>query len=388
MITYYADAVKVPELTIYPHAVRIRPLGSYPTRPPKDISLKNLRSYKGDGGKDGKIKGFSAHAMSRLRTALCKAQHRESACCYGLCLTIPWGRPGCPGCPGQDVAGLVWREFQHNLSRLVDLLRLGAIYRVELQQRKTTHWHIVAWLPVDLDAAEMARLFAKSCLSKTWRKLPCSCSPVPEAKRRDGHAMLDTADNDVPDSVRMAHQYALLLLRMAWMRACVRVHVNINDAAPIRSWDYCLNAIPCRDMSAAYSYLASHSSKHKQEQLGYVGKQWGYIGQKWLKEADGDTVQGFETHMCKSRRAVAFRLIRRWISKHRSASLSRLVTPRRHMVDGFELYTGLSVRNFHYLNLFGVPPSVILQALDIADATPCRLARGCVPRGTNVKQSV
>lgn len=387
MITYSADACKVPELTIFPNAVRIRPLGSYPKKPPKDISLRNLRSYKGEDGDEdegkGEIKGFSPHAMSRLRTALCRAQHREASCCYGICLTIPWGVPGSPGCPGQDVAGRVWREFQHNLSRLVDVLRLGAIYRVELQQRRTTHWHMVAWLPVDLDAAELGRRFSKTTGSKPWRKLPCSCSPLPKAKRRDGHAMLDTVDLDVPDAVRSCHLLALLLLRMAWMRACAKVHSKTKDAAPIRSWDYCVNSIPCRDMSAAYSYLASHSTKHKQEQLGYVGKQWGYIGQKWLREADGDTVQGFETNMCPARRAVAFRIIRRWIHKHRSASLSRLVTPRRRMVEGFELYTGLAVRNFHYINLFGVPPDVILQALDIADMTPCRLARGVVPRGTN-----
>lgn len=386
MITYSADACKVPELTIFPNAVRIRPLGSYPKKPPMAVCLQNLRSYKGedadeDEGK-GKIKGFSPHAMSRLRTALCRAQHREAACCYGICLTIPWGRPGSPGCPGQDVAGQVWREFQHNLSRLVDVLRLGAIYRVELQQRQTTHWHMVAWLPVDLDAAELGRRFSKMTASKPWRKLPCSRSILPKAKRKDGHAMLDTVDYDVPDAVRSSHFLALLLLRIAWMRACCVVHSKTKDAAPIRSWDYCVNSIPCRDMSAAYSYLASHSTKHKQEQLGYIGKQWGYIGKKWLNEADGDTVQGFETNMCPSRRAVAFRLIRRWIEKHRSASLSRLVEPRRRMVDGFELYTGLAVRNIHRINLFGVPPSVILQALDVADMTPCRLARGIVPCGT------
>lgn len=376
MISNLPLAVKVPELTIYPHAVRIRPLGTAAVKSPSVVSLANLRS---NPDADGTIKGFSARSLARLRQALCVSQPIEEACCYGVCLTIPWGKPGRPGCPGQDVASEVWDDFRAHLDRLVTFLRLASIYRVELQRRSTTHWHLVVWLPVSLDLSELLARYSDIVCSKAWCKLPCANSLAPRVRRKNGHAMLDVSDDDVPRTVRDAHMTALLLLRFAWMRACAVVHAKHKEAAPVLSWDYCVNAIPCRDMSSAYSYIASHSTKHKQEQLGYKGKQWGYIGRKHLKEVDGETIQGFETDLCKHRRAVGFRLIRKWIERNRSASLARLVKPRRRVTDDdIIIYSGLCVRNCGYLNLFGVPPSVILQALDMGAVSPCRLARGVI----------
>lgn len=58
--------------------------------------------------------------------------------------------------------------------------------------------------------------------------------------------------------------------------------------------------------SASLRYLYDHTSKQKQEQLGYVGRQWGYIGRKWLWDTS-EVVDLTEWQM-----VVLERVLRRW----------------------------------------------------------------------------
>ena len=39
---------------------------------------------------------------------------------------------------------------------------------------------------------------------------------------------------------------------------------------------------PLDDLPALFRYVADHTSKHKQAQLGYHGKQWGYLNRHLL----------------------------------------------------------------------------------------------------------
>lgn len=58
--------------------------------------------------------------------------------------------------------------------------------------------------------------------------------------------------------------------------------------------------------SASLRYLHEHTTKAKQEQLGYVGRQWGYIGRKWLS----DTSEVVD--LTERQRTLLYRVLRRW----------------------------------------------------------------------------
>lgn len=58
--------------------------------------------------------------------------------------------------------------------------------------------------------------------------------------------------------------------------------------------------------AASLRYLYDHTSKSKQDQLGYVGRQWGYFGRKYLSE----TSESVE--LTEAQRMALYRLLRRW----------------------------------------------------------------------------
>lgn len=113
------------------------------------------------------------------------------------------------------------------------------------------------------------------------------------AKKRNGCPMIDCAGRD-------NHLFVLNLLRASWIKALDEVHNDLkmdatwadlaapvaSGSAPvypdIKTFDYCFDAIPLDGVKSGIAYLASHTTKHKQDQLGYEGKQWGYLGKKWL----------------------------------------------------------------------------------------------------------
>lgn len=55
-----------------------------------------------------------------------------------------------------------------------------------------------------------------------------------------------------------------------------------------------------------YRYLADHASKHKQDQLGYMGKQWGYINRGKLVPRSLETLPPFDN---SKHEAIFWRMI-------------------------------------------------------------------------------
>ena len=362
------------------HAVIVSGSADYFT----EVKTDNLRSSEGS---DGRIKRLSAHALGRLRDAIARTAHKVGEYrVYGCCLTIPWGSkdPNAIGNPTQEVASKIWSAWTHNLSRLLDAIQCGIIYRVELQSRKTPHWHLMVYLPCSMDYNKTL-----AALIDGFDKFPPEWHLFLTAKKRNGQPMIAAGDASA-DLVAATHYLALLLLRRSWLAALNRVHFDLeceetarafdalaapvasgaSDAAavpPVKSWDYCFDAIHLDGVKSGVAYLASHTTKHKQEQLGYVGKQWGYLGKKWLHQPPPVVLGGGDDLVNDYRvRVVAFRTMRKWLKVNRSATDWIAARPRRLLIEDAEIFKGLVVRNVSSLYLFGVPDEVIFRAFDHA----------------------
>lgn len=354
-------------LTKYENAVAVRPGGFYGV---KTVCVGNLRSSKGT---DGRIKGLSANTLCRLRQAIARTRHKyPDYSIYGVCLTIPWGESGEVT---QEDGRAIWAIFQAHAARAFARLGIGAIYRVELQERQAVHWHLIVYLPANLDEKRALRLLLR-------QKCPAHCMPfcVAKHKSKSGYytPVVFTGSN-------RAHLNAISYLRMLWVNACNRYHDDLLMKAmpdtlplapfagggvsriapsPIKSWDYCVHCFPMDGVMSGIGYLASHTSKRKQAQLGYVGKQWGFIGRDSLVTDRGVPSASFDS-LSTSQRVRAFRVIRKWCKVNRPSSAWLKVRPSKFVTrEGVEIFNGLSVRNHYRLYLFGIPDSVFEQAIE------------------------
>lgn len=348
---------KVAKIEKAEHAVIVRGSADYW----QSFNLDNLR-----GKSDGTIKGLSKNSLSRLRDAIARTAHISADYrVYGCCLTIPWGGSRNPS---QEDASQIWRLWTHNLGRLLAKLRIGAIYRVELQERKSPHWHMMVYLPNDYNIEELKNLAIKKCKDYT------------NAKKRNGKPIFDLGKSW--DNVTTMHYLALSILRQSWITTNTQYHQSLittsafaaltadavgdgkgADIPSIKTFDYCFDCIPLDGVKSGIAYLASHTSKHKQSQLGYIGKQWGYLGSKWLSTpSTADLLDS--NRLSHQERARAYRLIRRWLERNRALTDWRVCRPRRLLGDGGEIYKGLVIRNTGTLYLFGLPSDIVCRAFE------------------------
>lgn len=170
------------------------------------------------------ITSFSSHSRLRLREALAKS---DIPGCekYGLTLTLPW----------RDLPLDCCKQYK----RLFNLFGVSfrrafpssaAIFRHELQQRKAPHCHMVFYLGV------------------TDR---CRCFDL----LRDKISGLWLAALDV---------------------------VGYYGGSRSGAMAHSCKLEPLDDLPALFRYVADHTSKNKQAQLGYQGKQWGYLNRHLL----------------------------------------------------------------------------------------------------------
>ena len=331
---------------------------------------------------DGRIKGLSRHALDRLRDTIARTAHKSlDYRVYGVCITIPWGSKtgDKPGDPTQADASKIWRRWTHHLGRFLDKWAIGIIYRVELQERKAVHWHMMVYLPNNIDYK--AALTAFCCVFKGRHAQEAMCL----SKKRNGRSMIDCGGQDT-------HAIILRLLRMTWINSLIECHDEFmmnaawsDLAAPvasgsdhaafpeIKTFDYCFDSIPLDGVKSGIAYLASHTTKHKQDQLGYEGKQWGFLGKKHLVQPKASllSIEDAPASIEYRARIRAFRLIRRWCKVNRSMTDWRVVQPRVVHVDGDDgedvrVYKGLVTRNFCSLYLFGTPSEVVSRAFECA----------------------
>lgn len=176
----------------------------------------------------GDIKSFSQASARRLREtlALAKPVDREQVP-WGVTLTIPGD------ILTDDQVRALWHDFQtHYLRRR--FYSNPFVWRIELQKRKQAHWHIVMWArPI-----QSGVLYSLTCdeLARRWRE-------------------------------------------------CVLKHIAPLEERTAFGFDQ--HGVKVQALSAASAtgiigYLCDHASKHKQEQLGWKGRQWGVVNRHAL----------------------------------------------------------------------------------------------------------
>lgn len=198
----------------------------------------------------GKITNFSTHARQRLRRLLVESSLPNSER-LGFTLTLPW-------------RGIVWdekamSEFRDCFNRFGLKFRRtfpnsAAIFRVELQQRKAPHIHAVWFLHNDdIKARDLRVDVPHGTPTATVRALLCCC-----------------ANNEIS---------------RLWC-SCVPIRATDN----VRGFfEHGTQVDDIASDGAMFRYLADHTSKSKQAQLGYQGKQWGVLGRKNLVIVEPDT---------------------------------------------------------------------------------------------------
>lgn len=162
-----------------------------------------------------------------------------------------------------------WRAVMKRFRVRVKWNEWAGIWRVELQRRQTPHLHCVLWLPV----------------------------------------------------IHLAQGDWFEVVRKAWLE-CTG---EIADPEAFR------NAVMGKVLENAgwIVYLALHDSKHKREQLGWIGKQWGI----WNRERFTQRKESpMSRDLTEGQLRVLRRLLNRWEFAKNRARLqllkSRLVTPR------------------------------------------------------------
>ena len=178
----------------------------------------------------GSISTFSRHSRLRLREALADASLAASST-WGITLTVPWQQTPCRG------FSCVLPVYKACFNRFGVYFRRrfpssAAIFRHELQRRKMPHCHIVAFFHhSDIEGVSASDL--QSIVYTLW--------------------------------LRALNGFLGGGSLLAFSRHGVKV-------------DY------LADRDAMFRYISDHTSKSKQAQLGYKGKQWGYIKKSLLSD--------------------------------------------------------------------------------------------------------
>ena len=175
-----------------------------------------------------------------------------------------------------------WDRFRFSVRQL--LPQIGFVWRIELQARRAPHWHILAFLPKNLplpDLPEFAyfkpshwsSLVGLICWLKWRDSLRFWPSETASGSRADVNGAFFESLGGFPGG------------------ACVRWQ-------EVASFN-------------AFRYISDHTSKHKQAQLGWRGRQWGYLNRRALAVEKGDLSVLTVEEMSRFLREVS-----RWNRRH------------------------------------------------------------------------
>lgn len=218
------------------------------------------------GIKRGKITGFSSASAKRLRRALMTA-YVPGIQPWGITLTVPltvenWQAQWLSTC----------NRFWVSCRRLEGFI--GAIWRAELQQRGMPHLHCVVWVHTEMDLY---------LLQEAWRQSLASwpVSPSQSVKRCLNGEWVEILCSSQADGFVDSSFFG--------MSRTTTCHVDALEGS-----------------SASVRYLCDHTSKRKQAQLGYHGRQWGIVNRNRLSWLDN----GLE--LTEGQVVRLLRLFRRW----------------------------------------------------------------------------
>ena len=208
----------------------------------------------------GDVKTFSRHSQRRLRETLAMARPlNPSAWVFGFTFTIPGDE-----LPPEKVRQ-IWHAFQKEIGR--QYADIAMVWRIELQtrvDRRQAHWHCVIWIAEKDGLPPLARALLIATL---YRKI-----------------VLDRI-GEISEKTWCGFQ-----------RHGVDIK-TLTDSTP----------------SGIITYLCDHATKHKQAQLGWMGRQWGVVNRDSLT-FEGDTVLEVDERTHK-RAARQFRRLKDHLKK-------------------------------------------------------------------------
>jgi len=229
--------------------------------------------------KRGKVAGWSAHSRGRLRRVLLVHQAPPGWGQYNVTLTVP----------GPPLDAAEWRELVKGFWREIARCGYAAIWRIELQQRGQPHLHALVYTPK-----------GSGYIHAAWWAAVEKLGPVEGIEREYGG-----------QSVRVSASSRMQL------PGAEKHAVSVAQDDGRDSW---------------FRYLADHTSKAKQAQMGWVGRQWGIVGRKHIltqaaeAAVDLDPKEWSRFHRCLRRLTRS----RKWRgSKGRSVWFSSPVTMKR-----------------------------------------------------------
>lgn len=230
-----------------------------------------------DRKKRGTITTFSVQTRQRLRSALL-TKSIPDAYRVGVTYTVPW--------KGENFEPLMdeFREIMHRFRFCFcrDYPNSGFIYRVELQKRGAPHLHALTYIS-RLDLASI-----------------CGAG-LPAAM----------------DETRRAAAVFEVFVGMLWV-SCVK-DLHHGSFTRFSKPGVGVKAEPLKNDAAMMRYICDHTSKRKQAQLGYKGKQWGIIGGKNFVTLAAENLPDFDDE----RHAVVFFRTLRKVMRYR-------ITDKKH----------------------------------------------------------
>lgn len=287
---------EAPARTHYPHrqescAFDIYPNGTISDRghleQEETLTFPKHPRRKGKG-KRSAITSFSKQSASRLRRLLAQTRGPEGWECFGLTLTVPgsiiiteteWRR--------------LWNAFRQKL------LRFGGvtlIWRIELQTRTQPHVHCVCWgknkasriREYWLDTLDLLGPYNGPARIKTGRTVTHSDGTLSEFK----------AGGDSGPG------WAIVPSRRLLPGADSRA-VNVDG-------------LDGKDKLGWWRYLAAHTSKAKQSQFGWKGRQWGKVNGQLLDLDEATSVE-----LPRKSADKVYRCLRRLTNCHYASSHGR-----------------------------------------------------------------
>lgn len=221
---------------------------------------------------------FSRASASRLRRLLAQTRGPEGWECFGVTFTVPG-----PAIPDPE-----WRRLWNAYRR--KLLRLGGvalIWRIELQERGQPHLHCVCW----------AQDIAKSAFIRIhWIKNLALLGPY----EGPAELKLESSVTRGKEHGEFKPGWASVTTRELWPGVFEHsVKVEGLDAEDDQKW---------------WRYLAAHTSKSKQAQLGWKGRQWGKVNGQLL-----DLYEAVQVELPRKAANKVYRCLKR-LTKTRFAS--------------------------------------------------------------------
>lgn len=188
------------------------------------FSTYNPAEHKDRISKRSKISYFSRHSRLRLRESISKFNLPNVQNHYGLTLTLPWLSDKSKISFFNDEYKKVFNRFQISLRRKFP--NSAGIYRHELQQRKIPHCHLIFYLS-SIDGYDEKEFFNQ--------------------------------------------------VKILWFQS---LQGNLFGGSLTYFTQHGVRIDRLDSKIELFRYISDHTSKSKQAQLGYQGKQWGIFNRQ------------------------------------------------------------------------------------------------------------